>query len=222
MEQGNVSLPTEYPQAVRSIRWAKNILWVLAVLCIVLQLAVFILVGVVGMTDAVHTPKEASTQGTYAQDAVTTVAEARFFENDVFRIVLSGTRFLVMVFVALLAMTLVLGVMVSLVGRLGGVAALLSAFFWTLLLLALLTPWQQIMQEFFSPGFLFGLDELVRWTGQVRSAWGAQDVGLWNIAVYYVRFAALPLITLAILALIQIKCVRGFRRMALQSVAANF
>ncbi len=221
MEQGNVTLSTEYPQAVRSIYAAKNILWVFVGICIILQLAVFVMVGIVGTTDALHCSKDATTQVAGTEDTTLAVSRARFWEDSVFRVVLASTRFMVMVLTGLLALTLLLGVLVSLVGRLGGVGALLSAFFWSLWLLALLTPWQQTLHSIFLPGATFGLEELVTFTKEVRSAWGATDVSLFTHIWYYARFAAYPLLTLAVWGVVQLKCSRGFGRMALQSVSAG-
>lgn len=70
----------------------------------------------------------------------------------------------------LYVLTLLVGLKVSLAGRLEGVAGLTKGFFWSMFLLVILLPWQHILVHEIAgheipllrtvPGVLFGLDEL--------------------------------------------------------------
>ncbi len=78
--------------------------------------------------------------------------------------------FLGVVVSCLYVLTLLVGLKISLAGRLDGVAGLTKGFFWALFFLAILVPWQHILIHTVSgqevrllrivPGVVYGLDEL--------------------------------------------------------------
>ena len=84
------------------------------------------------------------------------------------------SAFLGVVVGCLYVLTLLIGLKISLAGRLEGVAGLTKGFFWSLLFLAILLPWQNILVHKGAggcmpllqtvPGVLYGMEELKQWT----------------------------------------------------------
>jgi len=117
--------------------------------------------------------------------------------------VLPTTKFIGFVASILLAVSVLLGVNVAIIGQRQGVDKLVSAFFWSLLLVAMLTPWQQIMPGSFASGALYNLGDLRKYyfTGKET----------FDQVMLYGRLAVYPgaalLVTLIVLA--KFCCGRG-------------
>ena len=111
---------------------------------------------------------------------------------------LHATKVLTPVMAMLLSLTILLGVKLSLLGRLGGVAGLMSAFFWSLILLMLLSPWQEILRGPYACGAMYSLRELLTQTRQVKALWGASGVSGPDHAFYCIRFGGLPVLALLV------------------------
>ncbi len=92
----------------------------------------------------------------------------------------------------LLMFVLMMAVKVALVGRLAGMGALMSSFLWSLLLLALVVPWQLAFPApAVLPGVFFSRAELVADTAAVT--WGAQAA--WYVhLLYWLRYLVYPLV----------------------------
>ncbi len=206
-------VPFEYYDAFRSVRCAKNLFWGLIAVALVVQLVSFVLVNFVGVLDGLYS-------GCCASCPVATRG-VNFADNsaqqwrDVFYWVLPGSKFMALASAMLLSLTLLLAVKLSLVGRLGGIAGLISAFFWSLILLAIVTPWQQVIHGSFASGALYNLDELLLSTAKVRSAWGAKDVSALTWIVFYARFLAFPVVAVLVWLDVASKFSRGYRNMNL-------
>lgn len=107
--------------------------------------------------------------------------------NDLVRISLSIWN-LVMAFCALLfCLTLLIGLKLALVGRLGGLAEAGKAFFLSLMVMVLIVPWQSIITPQ-SPGALFRYDYLIDRYLEMRSQ---PEAGLIPKLGYYGRFIGL-------------------------------
>jgi hypothetical protein len=121
---------------------------------------------------------------------------------------LPGAKFVAMVSAMLLVITLVFAVGLSLIGKLGGMAGLISAFFWSLILCAMVMPWQQVLiKSDLACGALYNLGELV--TARARLAAAAWQRPL----LYYARFVAYPAAALLVWLVVHIKFVRACMRM---------
>lgn len=206
-ESQNQPPPLEYAEAFRSIRCAKNLFWFLLGLSILIQLISFIAIDFFGVID-----------GSAEIAAVTTTtapSEGGIGDADVWyyslQWILPGTKFIAVVSAGLLALTLMLGVKISLLGRLGGVAGLISAMFWSLILLAIVVPWQQIVHGQIASGALYNLGDLVAKAKTVKASWGAEDTSLAELILYYGRFMAFPIIALLVWLVTQAKFARGCR-----------
>lgn len=206
------TLPSEYSAAIRSVRWAKNIFWLLTALAIVAQLVVFGLVAWGGNVDALYGPAEAVSQPATEPASESALDRAEQWRAN-FQWLLTVSAFVAMVVALLLAGSLLVAVQVALVGRLGGVASLLSAFFWSLVLVAILVPWQYPFPQSHVTGALFDYHELYSRTLDVKTAWGATDVSVAHLIIYHVRFLVYPILAVLICLLVDLKFRAGCRKM---------
>ena len=119
----------------------------------------------------------------------------------------------------LLVLTLLLAVKLALLGRMPGVAALVSAFFWSLLLWMLLIPWQQTLAgSTFACGALSNCTDLMEAGAKLAGA----KANWFTCTVYYARFAAYPLLAVVLWLLVQAKFARGYRQaMGMESPEAD-
>lgn len=197
--------PVEYYDAFRVVRLAKNVLIAIILLSIVVQLAGVILVEFVGLSQAVAPPANEAAVGATAETAPATTAARSPLRTTAFRL-LPATKFAALAASLLLTLTLMFAVKLSLVGRLGGIAGFMRAFFLSLILLAMLVPWQQIVKGTFACGALFNLGQLEEARQELQDHTLAQ-------VLHYARFIAYPLLAMLVLAGVQITFSKGCRRM---------
>jgi hypothetical protein len=207
-------VPFEYYDAFRSVRCAKRLFWWLIAVALVVQLTSFVLVNFVGVIDGLYMSPSATAPAAteWARQAT---GDSAWQWRDVFYWVLPGSKFLAFSSAILLSLTLLLAVKLSLVGRLGGVAGLISAFFWSLILLAIVTPWQQVIRGTFACGALYNLDELLRAVAKVRGTWVTHDVSIFTWILFYARFIAFPVVAVLVWLVVASKFARGYRNMNL-------
>ncbi len=198
----------QYRTAFESDRAAKNWFWWLILASLAVQVVAFILVRFVGVID--KAPQVVEAAATQPAAVTSSKAEAWY---DVLAWLLPATKFIGVAAGLLLILTLMFAVKLSLLGRAGGIAGFMSAFFWSLLVWALLIPWQQVISSSFACGATYNLGELVARTRAV--IWQGQDVSwIWH-ATYYVRFLVYPLFVILLLLAVQARFARGYRRMSL-------
>ncbi len=200
----------QYRTAFGTIRAAKNWFWWLILACLVIQFAGFVLVRFWGVID-----KAPAVVAVAADEDAATRADTWYRALGWF---LPATKFTGMVSGMLLALTLLLAVKIALLGRAGGVAGFIGAFFWSLLLLVFLIPWQQVTRTTFASGALHNLDYLIEQTRSVT--WNAKDVSWFDQVMYYARFVAYPLFVVLLQLVVQVKFARGHRRMSLSVAEA--
>jgi hypothetical protein len=121
------------------------------------------------------------------------------------------TGFLGIVLVLVLAIVLLLLVQIMLVGRLIGVSLVAASFVWSVVLAALLFPWQAFLNnadltavDFKIPGVLYTWNELVH-----DAAFAATDIP--TSILKWSRFVVFPVLAVVLLLLIQAKSRRGLR-----------
>ena len=137
-----------YVEAMRTVRGAKNLFFALLVVVILFLVAVFCLTRYVGVLEGQN---------------------QLVWENWV-SWAFPFSAFIGIVVGCLYVLTLLIGLKISLAGRLEGAAGLTKGFFWSLLFLAILLPWQSILVHEVAgqqmpmlrtvPGVMYGLDEL--------------------------------------------------------------
>ena len=161
-----IAVAADYADAMMTARRAKNWLFILLLLVLLIQLAVFFLLrfrvlrveGDVSVTVPTSVDVDATTQpeaATQAADGTTQPAAAanvdvgtktkRFGVTDVLRYIIPVTDFIGTTLVVVLAVVLLLIVTIMLVGRLIGVSHVTSAFVWCVVLAAVLFPWQSLL-----------------------------------------------------------------------------
>ncbi len=209
----------DYLQAIGSVRCAKNCFVLVILLSLVIQLVGVVLVRYVDVAQLAKqeaTPAakeaEATTKPAAKVDEEAEVSEApRGFWYTVLQWALPTTKFTAMAASLLLALALLLAIKLALLERTGGVAALVSAFFWSLLLAMFLIPWQQALPgSAFLRGATFNMGDLVADTRRLydTSSWGTK-------LLYYARFMAYPIFAGLLTLIVQAKFGRGYRRMTL-------
>jgi len=209
----------EYANAMRSARAAKNLFALVIFLAVVAQLAGFVMVNFVGVMDsskgkdpAIMVAEESGQAAT--RPAADDQAECEETETTCLWYTtllwgLSGTRFVAVVSGVLLVLTILFAVQTSLLGRLGQAGSLVSAFFWSLILLALITPWQQMFNTAVAGGALYTYAELYKATVKIRQAWGCEEPGLLSLIMYYARFIAYPVVVILVWLTVLAKFARG-------------
>ena len=99
----------------------------------------------------------------------------------------------------------------SLVARGGGTSEFISAFFWALLLLAILIPWQQVLPQSYSAGATMRISELLINTRTANGELCAPSSIF--LSWYYARFLGLPIIALLVWIVVAVRTGRGFKRL---------
>ncbi|MCK5113911.1 MAG: hypothetical protein KAR11_04035 [Phycisphaerae bacterium] len=203
--------PKEFLAGLNSLRHAKNVFCILLVLAVLLQIAAFVLVNWVGVIDAA--PQAGLVTQGQPQEVQCSFGEPDVW-YDVLTWVLPFIRFVGAVCCVLTVITMMFAALLSLISGQGGIKSFFSAFFWSLLLLAVLLPWQTIMKGSLVAGALFTLGELMRWSRECVEPWAQQGTGFWQQVPYYARFMAYPILVLFIWVVMQVKFARGFRTIA--------
>jgi hypothetical protein len=193
MTDPSVAISADYADAMLVARRAKNWIFLILLLMLLLQITLFF---VARYTGVIITASSATTQP---------VARAwlNYFTGF--------TTLLATVLPILLSFVLLIIVNIMLVGRLIGVTRVTSAYIWCLLLMLLLFPYQVFFGGSSDPGDF-------RWPGVIYT-W--QDLVLYaqfpttelHFAVMkWARFLVLPLTAVVLLLTVQIKSNRGLRQ----------
>lgn len=216
-----------YVAAFRSTRTAKNCFMLLVAAAIISQLAIFVAVYWGNVLDSIHRPAGAETTAVATQPggptAAAIAAEPRAvstatFWNEVFHWSLPAAKFLAFAACLLAVLTLMLAVKLAIMGRLGGVGGFTSTFYWSILLLAIVTPWQQILGGGFAAGALYNLRELTDMTAKIKASWGATGVEPLGRTIYFARFAAYPAFALLVWLAVMLKFSAGYKASALHPI----
>jgi hypothetical protein len=184
--------PVDFRKALRSVRTVRRLLALLLALSLLAAVVVFVLVDMVDILES----------NSKAGKTLLWVLEA----SKVLGVVLGLLLILNGVFAALL----------SLVGQQGAPGGFIGAFHWGLILLALLIPWQGVLAPTFACGATFDLGELL--TAQADVKGGGIDWGedWFDVALYYGRFLAYPILALFVLFVSGLKFGSGFRPLKAQ------
>jgi hypothetical protein len=208
------TLPTEYSEAMRSVRVAKHVLWWLTTLAIAIQIAVFVLVAFVGVLNSLSPEARMATSAPAVDAALFSgTQDTAYYWKTIFVSSLALTKFLALAFSILLALTLLMSVNIAMVGRLGGVGAMMGAFFWSLLLIAFMIPWQHIFNQPPFNGALFEYKDLHDASLRILRGWGAVEVSRINMIVYYVQFLLCPIVAFLLLLVSHLRFRSSCRKM---------
>lgn len=212
---------TEFLDALRSTRRAKNVLMVLIMLALAVQMAAMVVVRFTGAMDGTTARARAvaargapaapvTTRPGTTQPATAPAEPSANAWERLFGWLLPAMKFLALAAGLLLVLTIMFAVKIALHGRTGGTAGFISAFYWSLVLLLPLVPWQQVMPgSSVLAGALYNLGDLARATARV--SWGAEASFLGHV-MYFVRFLVYPVVTFALMGVVCSKFTRGWRR----------
>lgn len=199
MTQTPIALSADYADALLTTRRAKNILFWILLLLIVTQVALFFTARYSSILPASASPIENS-------------AIPKLFNQLHYAVGLTGL--LALGTTLLLDIVLLLIVAIMLIGRLIGVARVVNAFIWAIILTLCLFPWQAFLsdgalayEDFRLTGALFTWAELLR---DARFNM-EHTLDLPAQLLKWFRFAGFPLISLIILIIVQRRSTRGLR-----------
>jgi len=235
-------LPTsEYARAMQTLRAGKSVFWWLILLSILVQVAAFVAVNFVGVLDATHQRAQAEPAtapavlpaADQAPAAAENPAEQETHQAAEIEVLmprpdrraqiwefslhwsLAATKFLAFICALILVILGTYHVQLSLVGRLGGAAGFTRALMWALVLLALLTPWQQVFDRSFVSGALYNLTDLESQTRDIRWGVGLEAPTLWQQIIYYTRFLAFPIVAGLVALVVHSRLRQGYRSMVM-------
>lgn len=221
----------EFHDALRSVGCAKTWLLLGLLLVLAVQVGVFAFVHFGGVldepaVDAATTQPAATAEGDRAEMAVeddippvapdaqpaeTADRETRATLRDAMTWALAGTKFFGVVLALLLVLTVMFSVKLSLLGRIGAPSGFLGAFYWSLILLAVMTPWQAIINSTIACGATFNLDQLERLRETIQAGADGEKPGWLAVVFFYARFIAYPALAMLIALVVAAKFGRGFR-----------
>ncbi len=215
MPPSNIATAADYADAMMIARRAKNTLFMLLALMLIIQIATFFVARMTNyiLPDTNKSLSESLPPAT--APAATQPAEAHGrITPSVLRYLTALIDFLGIVLVIVLAVILLLIVKIMLVGRLIGVAQVTSAFIWCVVVALLLFPWQAFLQntdftgDFKLPGVLYTWAELTHPTlGAKFTATGFDPPTM----LRWARFVGWPVAALVLLLIVQAKSSRGLR-----------
>jgi hypothetical protein len=235
MTRTTLAVAADYADALLVARRSKNCLFLLVLLVLLLQIAVFCLYHfdafhVVSKSNPTTTPGAAVSVTPTAVTSNGMQAHGVEITLGLYRWVLNLTTFLGITLVIVLAVVLLLTSVIMLVGRLIGVSYLTSAFVWCVFLAAILFPWQSLLnsgsgtyeavpslaspvEAYTSPARpdqrLPGI--LTTWTEVERNSKFEDKPVTPEVVLHWMRFVGWPVVAIGLLMMIQGKGSRGLR-----------
>ncbi len=206
-------------EAVGVFRGWKNFFFLLVVICLMLAQACFWLVnlGLVAIpVPAVEPMSEVEAIGSAAAESVADVNDASapatatesridlpLVENltwEHIRRTIELVNGVLIITAGLFCLAMFFSLMVSLIGRLGGINHIARAFFLSLILFVLIVPWQELIESSVI-GVAYTPAELAKWVSDKGS-------GFVYTLLYYLRFSAYWLLAVLLLILSQARSAR--------------
>jgi hypothetical protein len=209
VSQGNALDTNDSLEAVSVFRGWKNVFFGILLGCLLLTQAAFWLINLkivavpavpepaAGSLGAVTTPGGTPAGGLSNAGAAGGIFGIIDFDRTARAVELING--VLVVAAVLLAASIFFGLMVSLVGRLGGLNHISRAFILSLIAVALLIPWQVVGLNI--PGVTWTPDELAGWLS-------ARDANIWNTVIFYLRFTGYWLAIVLLLLLSQARSTR--------------
>ena len=213
------TLDAECSAAFKSVRAAKNWFMFLAVLTILAVPFSTVMVKFAGVlnppavapatmpasqaaTMPASAPASSPASAPAAEPAKSSIAAWRC----ALQCVLTASGILAPMVAVLLVITLFVAGMVSIIARSGGIGSFFNAFFWSIVLLAMLLPWQHIFPGTMTSGISVSL-------AQLEYAMRQMDENSMSSLCFYFQFLAYPLVALLVWVLAQVKFARGYGAM---------
>lgn len=209
VSQGHLIETTDCLEAVGVFRGWKNIFFLIVAVCLVLTQLGFWVIDrqfvaiptdmIAGAPAADPNAVVAPTVDTSFMGLKTLLGKITF--DHVMRMI-DVVNGLLIVAMILYCLAMFFSLVVSLIGRLGGINHVSRAFFLALIALVLVLPWQRLMESSVI-GMIYTPGELVTWF-----AGKTQDGGLMRSVLYYLRFFGYWAIVMMLVVLSQSRSAR--------------
>ncbi|MHC4517907.1 MAG: hypothetical protein ACYTAS_04910 [Planctomycetota bacterium] len=212
INQSHMIETTDCLEAVGVFRGWKNFFFLMVVICLVLAQVSFWLVDrkIVEIPAAVKdaastTPGVADANAPAAEPAGTSPAKSGggLFQKVTFSHLarmIDLVDGVLIVTAALYCMAMFFSLMVSLIGRLGGINHISRAFFLSLIMVVLVVPWQKLLDSSVI-GVVYTPADLVAW-------FSSKDESIMRMILYYLRFAGYWLVVMMMLIMSQARSAR--------------
>ena len=201
---------TDCLEAVSVFRGWKNFFFVVILLCLLLSQAAFWVIdqGIIeppasngAVEDAtIQVAAEAVIGSDSASDETASSSGGSFLSSIQYEHVARTIELvdgILLVTAVLYSMAMFFSLMVSLIGRLGGINHVSRAFFLSLIMLVLIIPWQNVL-GLNVPGLIFTPSELLTWMAN-------RGEGLLGTVFYYLRFSGYWLVVFLLLIMSQVR-----------------
>jgi hypothetical protein len=207
VNQNDMVDTTDCLEAVSVFRGWKSVFFVVVLICLLLMQVAFWLIDL----GVIETPAGPETAAATVVDA-NAVVGADVGDDETARGLVGRLNFgylartieltngVLIVTAVLYSLMMFFSLMISLVGRLGGINHISRAFVLSLIMVALIIPWQKALGSSVV-GVVWTSDELIRWLA-------AKGGSLWSLAVYYLRFTGYWLVVVLLLILSQLRSAR--------------
>jgi hypothetical protein len=191
---------SDYLKAFHTTRRFKNLLALVVALCLLGQLAAYVSVGVYGILDPLFA------EGVHDKAQTQRATSVQFVLMQAMPL----AKTVAFSSAGMLALALMFAAKISLVDRLGGAAGLVGAFFWSLLVLATLTPWQDIVSSTWAWGAITDYPSLLAAVAEVREGWSYESPSALSKGLHYGRMIGYPAIALVLLLMTQLRFSKGY------------
>jgi hypothetical protein len=210
MERSNESQVAgllDHLDALGSVRAAHAVFFLLILLALLTQIVLYCAVrfeGVLTAEGGEPVVATATTQAAGLSDAVDSDSTVAW--RQAIAVLIPLSRFLGLIAACLLVVSYFIGLNVCLAGRLGGARGMTSAFFWSVLLLALLFPWQHLLlgATVQVPGVFYSFDNLQQLAAAAPS-------GMIANLEHYTRYLGYPVLAIRIALVACLRFVRASR-----------
>ncbi len=219
VNQSHMIETTDCLEAVGVFRGWKNFFFLLVVICLLLAQASFWLVNL-GLVEIPAAPAAPMTENeVISMAAAQTVADANeatasaapqksktrlpFIENLTWEHVKRAIELIdgiLIITSGLFCLAMFFSLMVSLIGRLGGINHVARAFFLSLMMFILIVPWQELIGSSVI-GVAYTPAELAKWVANRGS-------GFMNTLFYYLRFTGYWVLVMLLLIMSQARSAR--------------
>jgi hypothetical protein len=218
MDDSTIATSADYADAMLVARRAKNWLFLILLLVLLIEIALFFIARYTTAIAPAYTTAAATSQAVTAP-ATTLPAQSTLSSADKIRYLNGLTTFIGTVLPVLLSFVLLIILHIMLVGRLIGVSRVTSAYVWCLVLMLILFPWQAFFgastnpTDFRFPGVLFTWDDLM------LAKFPTTDLSY--AILKWARFFIWPLVALILLLVVQVKSSRGVKQALGESPVAS-
>jgi hypothetical protein len=205
--------------ALRMVRAAGVLFLILVIAALAVQIGLYCAVrfgGVLaGLPGSPACPAAPATAPTAPPAGAETAACAETW-GPVIEILAPMCRIVGLVAACLLALTYFIGMNVCLAGRLGGATGTTSAFFWSMLLVGLLFPWQRLLP----PGGAWTWGVFCDFA-ELQQVAALKPMGLVDNILHYARYLGYPGLAILVALLAGLRFGSGYRTAGRQFEAAK-